>query len=105
LKRFGLAVLILIGGALAIGQAGPPKTIEAETFLVKDINGKVKAKIDAMNGSAELLFYDHAGRQRIELTSTESYRALNMKDDAGGVGATMEVGASKDGMPSTIAAL
>lgn len=93
-------MLILIGGALAIGQAGPPKTIEAETFLVKDINGKVKAKIDAMNGSAELLFYDHAGRQRIELTSTESYSALNLKDDAGGVGATM-VGASKDGMPST----
>ena len=58
-----------------------------------------------MNGSAELLFYDHAGRQRIELTSTESYSALlNLKDDAGGVGATMEVGASKDGMPSTIAA-
>jgi hypothetical protein len=105
LKRFGVAVLILIGAVLAMGQARPARTIEAERFLLKDVDGNVKAKLDVKDGSGELSFYDHAGHQRIELTSTESYSALNLKDDAEGLGATMEVGTSKDGTPSTIAAL
>ena len=103
LKRLGITALILIGAALAMGQAGPGRTIEAESFLLKDVDGNVRAKLDA-KGSTKFLFLDRAGHERVALTSDENSAALEMKDEKGRLGATMGAGASKDGMSSTIAA-
>lgn len=104
LSGLGLAALILIVAALAIGQAGPARTVEAESFLLKDVDGNVKAKLDSKDGKTKLTFLDRAGHERVALTSTENVAALEMKDGAGGLSATMETGVSKDGISSTIAA-
>ncbi len=35
LKQFGIAALVLIAAVVAMGQARPARTIEAEEFLLK----------------------------------------------------------------------
>jgi hypothetical protein len=102
-KRLGLAALVLIGAVLAIGQAGPPRTVEAESFLLKDVDGNVKAKLDSKDGITKLIFQDRAGHVRVALTSTESVEAFEMKDETGRLGATMSTGASTVGISSTMA--
>ena len=106
LKQFGIMALVLIAAVLAMGQAWPARTIEAEVFLLKDVDGNVKAKLDVKDGSTKLTFLDRAGHERVALTSAEDFAALEMKDEKGRLGATMAMGAgvSKDGMSSTIAA-
>jgi len=56
------------------------------------------------DGLTKLTFLDRAGHERVALTSAEDSAALEMKDEKGRLGATMEAGVSKDGMSSTIAA-
>ena len=102
-KRLGLAALVVIGAVLAIGQAGPPRTVEAESFLLKDVDGNVKAKLDSKDGTTKLMFQDRAGHVRVALTSTESVEAFEMKDETGRLGATMSTGASTVGISSTMA--
>jgi hypothetical protein len=104
LKQFGISALVLIAAVLAMGQARPARTIEAEVFLLKDVDGNVKAKLDVKDGSTKLTFLDRAGHERVALTSAEDFAALEMKDEKGRLGATMGAGVSKDGMSSTIAA-
>ena len=104
LKQFGITALVLIAGVLAMGQARPARTIEAEVFLLKDVDGNVKAKLDVKDGLTKLTFLDRAGHERVALTSAEDSAALEMKDEKGRLGATMEAGVFKDGMSSTIAA-
>jgi hypothetical protein len=48
-----------------MGQARPARTIEAEVFLLKDVNGSVKAKLDVKDGSTKLMFLDRAGHERV----------------------------------------
>jgi hypothetical protein len=103
LKQFGITAMILIAAVLAMGQARPPRTIEAEVFLLKDVDGNVKAKLDEKDGSTKLIFLDRAGHERVALTSAEDFATFEMKDGKGRLGATVEAGVSKDGMSSTIA--
>ena len=103
-KRLGVAALVLIGAGLAIGQAGPVRTVEAQSFLLKDVAGNVRAKLESQDGTSKLMFLDRAGHVRVALTSTENNAALEMTDDKGRLGAIMETGISKDGMSSTMAA-
>ena len=102
-KRLGVTALVLLGAALAIGQAGPPRTVEAESFLLKDVDGNVKAKLDSKDGTTKLIFQDQAGHVRVALTSTESVGAFEMKDETGRLGATMSTGSSTVGIESTMA--
>ena len=104
LKQFGITALVLIAAVLAMGRAPPARTIEAEKFLLKDVDGNVRAKLDVKEGSTELMFLDRAGHERVALTSAEDEAALEMKDATGRLGATMEVGVSKNGISSTMAA-
>ena len=34
-------------------------------FLLKDVNGSVKAKLDVKDGSTKLMFLDRAGHERV----------------------------------------
>jgi PHD/YefM family antitoxin component YafN of YafNO toxin-antitoxin module len=70
-----------------MGQARPARTIEAEVFLLKDVNGSVKAKLDVKDGSTKLMFLDRAGHERVVLTSAEDFSAFEMKDENGRLGA------------------
>lgn len=46
LKRGVAVFLVLAGAALLMGQGRPNRTIEAEKFLLKDANGRVRARLD-----------------------------------------------------------
>jgi hypothetical protein len=46
LKRGVVVLLVLAGAALLMGQRPPNRTIEAEKFLLKDANGRVRARLD-----------------------------------------------------------
>ena len=63
LKQFGITAMILIAAVLAMGQARPPRTIEAEVFLLKDVDGNVKAGGGTV--PTKLIFLDRAGRERV----------------------------------------
>jgi hypothetical protein len=71
LKRILAAALVLAGVFAALGQARPgraddadkPKTVEADTFLVKGPNGKPIASLNKMG----LVLNDEAGNARAAL--------------------------------------
>jgi hypothetical protein len=91
LKKTGISLLVLIGAVLLMGPSGPTRAIEAESFVLRDPDGTVKAKLDTKNGLTELLFLSSAGQQRVAITSDEEGEALEMKDDSGETLATIGV--------------
>lgn len=95
LKKIGISLLIVIGAALVIGQSGPARTVEAETFVLRGSDGTVKARLDTKNGTTELLFFNRAGQPRVVITSDEEGEALEMKDDSGELLATVGVAVQK----------
>ncbi len=44
-KQAGAAVLMLVGAAIAMGQARSPRTIEAERFILRDAQGRPRIEI------------------------------------------------------------
>ena len=95
LKKIGISLLVLIGAVVAMGQLGPTRTVEADTFILRSSDGTVRAKLDTKNGLTELLFFNHAGQPRVAITSDEDGEALEMKDDSGELLATMGVAVRK----------
>jgi hypothetical protein len=95
LKKIGISLLVLIGAALVMGQSGPTRTVEAETFVLKASDGTVRAKLDTKNGLTQLLFFNNAGQPRVAITSDEEGEALEMKDDSGELLATIGVAVRK----------
>jgi hypothetical protein len=61
LKRAGLALLLLPVALIIMGQARPPRTIEAEDFILKDATGIRRAELKTMGGPAGLFFFDSKG--------------------------------------------
>lgn len=45
LKRFCLAILLMLGAAVVMGQARPVRIVEAESFVLKDSAGQVRARL------------------------------------------------------------
>lgn len=45
LKQIGLGVAVLAGAVLLMGQARSNRTIEAEKFVLKDANGRIRARL------------------------------------------------------------
>ena len=67
LKLAGLVLLVLAAAGLLMGQALPKRIIEAEKFLVKDRQGKVRAKLEVGEHDTPSLFlYDKEGKILIQ---------------------------------------
>jgi hypothetical protein len=65
LKRGGVAVILLAVVLLSIGRARTSRTVEAERFLVKDVNGKVRAELAvSAEGLSAFRLYDLNGNER-----------------------------------------
>ena len=67
LKLAGVLVLTLVGCLLLLGVASPKRTVEAETFVIRDANGKPRAVLGMTAGGPALLFIDANGKQRMTL--------------------------------------
>lgn len=68
LKRSGLALLLLPLCVALMGQAGPARTIEAQSFVLRDSNGIKRAELAMAKGDAILRFFNSKEQQ----TSTVS---------------------------------
>jgi hypothetical protein len=55
LKQIGLGVLVLAGAVLLMAQARPNRTIEAESFVLKDANGRIRARLEMDLGNRPTL--------------------------------------------------
>lgn len=86
-----MSLLVLIGAAFMMGQSRSPKTIEAETFLLKSSDGSEKAKLDTKSGSTEFLFYNDAGQAQVAIETNAEGEGLEMRDDSGVLLATVSV--------------
>lgn len=55
LKRGGVAILVLFSAVILMGQAAPPpRVVEAQRFILKDSNGKVRGWMGTIGNGSEL---------------------------------------------------
>ena len=68
MKQTGAVVLILAAAVLLMGQTSPNRTVEANEFILKDTEGRVRAKLSMTeNVVPELILFDANGTDRIRL--------------------------------------
>ena len=80
LKLMGALVLALAGAALLMGQAQPNRRVEAEMFVLKDANGKVRAELGMAAHGPVLALYDEDGTRRAALGMAEKGLGLFLFD-------------------------
>ncbi len=86
LKRTGLAVLLLAGVALVMGQARPIRTVEAEKFVLRDWSGKRRATLAVQaDESVSLTLADSTGKVRASLNVGKLGPSLDLADPNGKV--------------------
>lgn len=67
-KQVGTAILLFLGCTFLMGQTTPYRTIEANEFVLKDTQGKMRGKLAMTDGTApELILYDSGGIDRVRL--------------------------------------
>jgi hypothetical protein len=72
LKRIVAIVLLGVSAFVLMGQAQKTRTVEAEQFIVRDQNGKMRAKLSVTNysghlntGESALEFYNETGKELV----------------------------------------
>lgn len=63
LRRLGLAFLLVPACFAVMGQAGPARTIEAQSFVLRDSIGIKRAELTMAKNDAVLRFFDSKERQ------------------------------------------
>jgi hypothetical protein len=92
LKRVGSAVLIGLAILALMGQATPArvqKLVEAERFVLRDTNGKLRATLSMEDGSPSLSLHDEVLRFRAVLGVAGGSPALELLDQAQTIRATL----------------
>jgi hypothetical protein len=72
LKRMILSAVVVAGAVLLMGQARPNRTIEAEKFVLKDANGKIRARLEMESDSPTLALLDGNGFPAVSLLGGDS---------------------------------
>ncbi len=84
LRQLGVMALIVALLLLTTGQVPSRKSVEANEFILKDVNGNVRARLSVdMPGSSKLVLYDEEGKQRIKLDGGIGMPGLTVYDFAG----------------------
>jgi hypothetical protein len=104
-KRIGALAALIGASLLLMGQAKPRRTVEAESFVLRDPQGRLRATLDmwheapmlrlydksgiwrtwlslAGNGEPALTFYDAAGNQMVMLAATKDGASLWLNQGA-----------------------
>jgi hypothetical protein len=88
-KRMGLLLAVLLGGVtlVAAQERGNLRTVEAERFLLKDANGRVRADlgIDKDKNSARLLLSDENEKVRLNVSVFPEGPGIAMFDENGAI--------------------
>jgi len=77
------ATIAMVGAAVLMGQTPPGRTIEANSFVLKDMNGSVRASLAMVEGDPMLRLIDSAGRPRIVETVNLLGASVGLLDAAG----------------------
>jgi hypothetical protein len=90
------AVLLMTGGLLVMGQTGTrqPQSLEAEQFVLRSSDGKVRGTIGIIpDGAVGLNLADVKGQTRITLdVAADGSPGLDFYDPQGKLGATFALG-------------
>jgi hypothetical protein len=85
MKQLGAMVLLVVGSVFLMGQAAPtPRIVEANEFIVKDTNGRVRGRfgipphLPLTNGPA-LSLMDEKGTTRLELSFDKQSESSRLK--------------------------
>ena len=68
-KRAGLPLLLTAAAFVTMGKARPIRTLEAQSFVVRDSAGNERVELGMDNASPTLRFFDTHGKTRIDLSS------------------------------------
>ena len=63
-KRVGLVALVLAGALLLLGQVQTSPRVDAERFVLKDANGKIRAELGMAGHGPLMVLYDGDGTRR-----------------------------------------
>ena len=92
LKRVGVLALAFVGALALMGQASRPKTLEAEQFVIRDHQGRVRAEMGMYEPEAgprslspEVKLFDERGRSRVALAAYPLGPSLDFYDDKGNI--------------------
>lgn len=85
LRRAGIAVLVLAAAGLLMGGQAMPKarTVEAESFVLKDGAGKIRAELNLRKDMPVLVLYDENGKFRVMLDAFKDGPGLILADENG----------------------
>jgi hypothetical protein len=87
LKQLVAFVVVGIAALLFMGQAKPPdvaKVVEAQSFILRDGSGRIRARLEVVNEKLALVFQDEKGTVRTSLTTIKGGEpSLNLYDEAG----------------------
>jgi hypothetical protein len=84
LKQGVVVLLVFAGAALLMGQGRPNRTVEAEKFLLKDTNGRVRARLDMEDTDRPTLaLLDTRGLRLVSLAGGETPSMTLFKNGCG----------------------
>ena len=70
LRQTGAAALVVIAALVLMGQTSARRTVEANEFILKDTEGRVRGKLTMTeNVVPELILFDSSGTDRIRLAA------------------------------------
>ena len=67
LKQAGAVALIIAAAVVLMGQASPPRTVEANEFVLKDSSGTVRGRFSTYGQNTMLRLFDANGKSRLWL--------------------------------------
>jgi hypothetical protein len=68
LRQVGIVSLLLLAVLVVAGVAAPSRTIEAEKFVLKDVNGKTRAELLSNDAGPDLRLLDENGIIRLSVS-------------------------------------
>ncbi len=86
-KRLGILLIVLLGGAtlIAAQERGNERTIEAERFILKDLNGRVRADLGMDKNGVRLLLQDENEKVRLNTAVLAEGPGIAMFDENGAI--------------------
>ncbi|OFV94413.1 MAG: hypothetical protein A3H28_09725 [Acidobacteria bacterium RIFCSPLOWO2_02_FULL_61_28] len=97
-KQIGAVALIIVGSVVLMGQAPPPRTVEANEFTLRDGSGRVRGQLSMTNSGPALSLYDQNGHVRTMLDVLASGPGLSLLDANGKIRAALVVEANGPGL-------
>jgi hypothetical protein len=84
LKHGGLVLLLASMALIVMGQVGPPRTLDAQSFVLRDSAGIKRAELAVANASPSLRFFDAHGKTHIALEESSNSSAFGPRIELSG---------------------